>query len=102
MVIFLISIKPHTDNKEHLILHVQSCHLPLVQYLIENGSNIEAKDKDQCTLLHFGCEFGSQLVVQYLIANGSNIEAKEKDQMISLHIECLNCFLPKCSISHLK
>ena len=30
-------------------------HLPIVQYLIEKGANIEAKTNDQYTPLHFAC-----------------------------------------------
>ena len=38
-------------------LHVacEKGHLPVVQYLIEKGANIEAKDKDQRTTLYITC-----------------------------------------------
>ena len=54
-------------------------HLPVVQYLIEKGANIETKDAAEQTLLHKACTDGYLPVVQYLIEKGANIETKDKD-----------------------
>ena len=51
--------------------------IPIVQYLIEKGANIEAKGYQQKAPLHVACEKGHLPIVQYLIEKGANIEAKE-------------------------
>ena len=40
-------------------LHMASSkdHLPFVQYLIEKGPNIEAKNENQQTPLHIACQY---------------------------------------------
>ena len=53
-------------------------NFPVVQYLIEKGANIEAKDNSQWTPLHIACWNGHLPVVQYLIEKGANIEANSK------------------------
>ena len=42
-------------------------HLLIVQYLIEKGANIEAKNIGQWTPLLVSCEKGHLPIVQYLI-----------------------------------
>ena len=58
---------------------------PVVQYLIEKGANIEAKDQRERTPLHEACQKGNLSIVQYLIEKGANIEAKENNQQTPLH-----------------
>ena len=56
----------------------QSCekgYLPIVQYLVEKGANIEAKDKDQQTLILFTSRSD---VIKYLVSKGANKNAKDK------------------------
>ena len=55
-------------------------HLPIVEYLISKGANIEAKDGDGWTPLHYGCERCKLPIVKYLISIGANIEAKDKEE----------------------
>ena len=69
-------------------------HLPLVQYLLEKGANIEAKNKFEETPLHIACQYGQLPVVQYFIEKGVNIEEKDKDQQTPLHFACFNGSLP--------
>ena len=74
--------------KGNAALHIayQEGHLPVVQYLIEKGANIEVKDWEQKTPLHIACLRGYLPIVQYFIEKGANIEAKEIDQQTSLHV----------------
>ena len=69
-------------------LHVacQNIHLQIVQYLIEKGSNIEAKDKNDETPLHIACFVGNLSVVQYLIEKGANENAKDEDGKTPLEL----------------
>ena len=66
-------------------LHIacQNGHLQIVQYLIEKGDNIEAKDKDKYTPLQCASNFD-------LIEKGDNIEAKDKDKYTPL--QCASNF----------
>ena len=68
-----------TDSIGWTCLHYVSfiSSLPIVQYLIEKGANIEAKGYQQKAPLHVACEKGHLPIVQYLIEKGANIEAKE-------------------------
>ena len=69
-------------------LHIacSSVHFPIVQYLIEKGANIEAKDKNQHTPLYVASEEGYLPTVQYLIERGANVEAKTREGKNPLHI----------------
>ena len=54
-------------------------HVQVVQYFIEKGVNIEAKDKYQWTPLHFACQNGNLPIVQKIFEKGANIEAKNEN-----------------------
>ena len=41
--------------------------VPIVEFLIDNGVNIEEKTKNQYTSLHVACEDGHLSIVQYII-----------------------------------
>ena len=47
-------------------------YLEIVQYLIEKGASIEAKDEDQKTPLHIASIWGQTDVVKYLVSKGAN------------------------------
>ena len=55
----------------------ESGSLVSVQYLIQKGTDINKKNRDQVTPLMKACEFKQLKIVQFLIANGANIEAKD-------------------------
>ena len=44
-------------------------HLPIVQYLIENGADLEAKDKEQQTPLQLASKYDHTDIVKYLTSN---------------------------------
>ena len=53
-------------------------HLPVVQYLIEKGANIEAKDWKE-KHLHLASIFERTDVLKYLVSKGANKISKNKD-----------------------
>ena len=60
-------------------------YLPIVDYLISKGANIEAKDKEGKTPLHYACSNNHSLIVGYLISKGANIEAMDENGRTPLH-----------------
>ena len=57
-------------------------HLPIVEYLISKGANIEAKDNDDQTPLHWASKHGNTNVVKYLVSKGANKTTRDKDGKI--------------------
>ena len=54
-------------------------NLPIVEFLISNGANIEAQNLLDWTALHFASYWGQTDVVKYLISRGENKNVKNKD-----------------------
>ena len=76
------------SNNGQITLHTAARYdnLEIVEYLIENGANIEAKDDYGNTPLHTAANYGSTLeIVEYLIENGADIEANNNDGNTPLH-----------------
>ena len=65
----------------------------VVQYLIEKGANIEAKDPNDCRPLHYAANFGLFHLVNSLIGKGADIEAKNSDNETPLYLACQNGFI---------
>jgi len=63
----------------------QFFHQPLLGFLIENGGDKNAKDKDYCTPFHFAAQYGHLSVVEYLVNQKADINAKDKDDWTPLH-----------------
>eukprot|EP00899_Mesostigma_viride_P022180 jgi/Mesvir1/3146/Mv16313-RA.3 len=68
------------DNVGQTPLHraAQAGHLNIVQRLVANGANMEAKDTDDYTPLHIASWYGHLDAVEHLVASGANKEAKNK------------------------
>ena len=54
-------------------------HLEIVKYLVENGANINEKNKDGDTPLICASINGHLEIVKYLCQNGDNVNEKDKD-----------------------
>ena len=63
----------------------QEGHLPIVEYLISKGANIEAKGEIEMTPLHYACQEGHLPIVEYLISKGANIDAQDGDGSSLIH-----------------
>ena len=51
-------------------------HLPLLVFMAENGADINEKDEDDWTLLHYAAQKGHLSVVEYLVKQKADINAK--------------------------
>ena len=67
-----------------LINEVRSGNLEIVQYLVENGANINAKNDSGSTALMIASYEGKFEVVEYLIEKGANVNAKNNDGLTAL------------------
>ena len=63
----------------------------MVKYFVEKGANIEAKNNDGDTPLHYACLNQKTEIVKYFIEKGANIEAKNKNGNTPLHYACMGC-----------
>ena len=65
-------------NETPLHIASKNGHLPIVEYLISKGANIEAKDYLDNTPLHCAsCEQDYE-IVEFLVSKGANKNAKNK------------------------
>ncbi len=80
-----IDTSPHGGG--HYLLH--GAHLPVVQYLCEQGGDKEARDSYGKTPLHYASASGDYsdclLVVQYLCEHGADKEARDSTGKTPLH-----------------
>ena len=70
-----------TMHNSHFLIHVaaQEGHLNIVEYLVNQKADINAKDKDKWTPLHCAAEKGHLSVVEYLVNQKADINAKNND-----------------------
>ena len=54
-------------------------NLPVVEYLISKGANVDAKDNDSWTPLHFAANNHRPEIVKYLVSKGANKNIKNTD-----------------------
>ncbi len=57
-----------------------------VEMLIDAGANIDAKDKDDLTLLHYAACIAKVDCLEVLLANGADVNARTKELVSPLHI----------------
>ena len=72
------------DQDTPLHLACKKGSLPIVQYLIEKGVDIEAKDIEELTPLHYACQNGHLPIVQYLMKKEPpivSLEARSESMM---------------------
>ncbi|BCS83668.1 putative ankyrin repeat protein [Cotonvirus japonicus] len=64
---------------KYLRLSCRYGHLPIVEYFIQCGANVNKKDN---YAVRVACKKGHLDVVKYLVENGANIRARENDALI--------------------
>ncbi len=55
---------------------VKKNHFSVVKYLVEQGANINAREKDGWSILHRAVETNKLSIVQYLVENGADLHAR--------------------------
>jgi serine/threonine-protein phosphatase 6 regulatory ankyrin repeat subunit B len=68
-----------------LHLAAKEGHVVIVRLLLDNGFDIDVKDKHGSTPLELAVRGGHMTVIRLLLENGSNIHSKNKDQWTVLH-----------------
>jgi len=53
------------------------CHQSMLEYMVENGADMNTKGENVRTPLHFAAENGHLSVVEYLINQQTDIDAKD-------------------------
>ena len=68
-----------TFDKRETVLHVacKNNNLPLVEYLLQNGFDINVRNSDNRTPLHVACNEGHLQIVQFLVEKGADINVKD-------------------------
>ena len=73
-----IEAKPNRNKQTPLFLAANGDHLEVVKFLIDNGAQINAKDKNGNTALEFAADKGFLEIVQHLTLHGANIDTRNE------------------------
>ncbi len=73
------------DKRTPLHHTARSGQVLIVEYLIKNGADVNAKEKLGWTPLHLAAENGYPTIVELLIANGADVKAKDTFGWTPLH-----------------
>ena len=72
----IVNVKNATGDTP-LFVAVHEQHLDIIQFLIDNGANVNNKNtKDGWTALHIACYLKDANIVKLLIQNSANVKAK--------------------------
>jgi ankyrin repeat protein len=68
-------------------------HLEIVIFLCEKGANIESKDYQLKTALHWAAQSGHLPIVEFLTEQNALLEEKDSNGMTALHLATKHCSL---------
>ena len=75
-------INKNIDQAKELIksLHwaTQKGYSTIIEILLKNGANVNARDKFKQTPLHLAILHGHSTIVEILLQNGANVNAKDR------------------------
>ena len=77
-------LKSETERNLKELKRIKEKKLEIVKDLIEKGANIEAKDQDGLSALHWASEYGHLEIVKHLLEKGANPGAKDKEGLSPL------------------
>ena len=60
--------------------------LQIVELLLQHGANVDARDKNQYTPLHFAAQYGQIEVAKLLLDYGANKDLEDQYGWTPLHI----------------
>ncbi|KAJ7500110.1 ankyrin repeat-containing domain protein, partial [Mycena latifolia] len=71
-------------------LHVATFygHLEMVQLLIEEGADVDARDRRSTSALHIASSRGHEIIVRLLIKHGAEVNAQDAECSTALHVAC--------------
>jgi len=75
------------------------CHLSLLDFIIQNGANINEKDEITYSPLHYAAEKGHLGIVKSLVKHKAEINSKTQLEMTPLHLAAENGHL--CVVEYL-
>ncbi len=58
----------------------------VVNLLLENGLDVNARLAGEGTLLHMAAELGTSDIIELLLSRGADVDARDQDGMTALHI----------------
>lgn len=88
--ILTMDVKVNDEGETVLMIASQNGYIGIVQELIANGANVDAKDNDGQTALMKASGCGLLDIVRELITNGANVNAKRNDGWTSLMLASMN------------
>ena len=79
---------PMKNDRAWTLLHLASRdgHEDVIKFLLANGSDVNAVDKNEWTALHLAAQSGHEKVIEFLLANGSDVNAVDKNEWTALHL----------------
>ena len=77
-----------TNKKTGLHFAVENCHPQLVEYLINKGAKVDARDKMLKTPLHIASLKGYSILVRLLVENKADPFERDFQGRHSLHFAC--------------
>jgi hypothetical protein len=69
-------------------------HIEIVRLLLQNGAEVNAKDRWDRTPLHFAAYHGHVDILHLLVENGADLEAQTNNGSRALHNAAFNGYLP--------
>ncbi|KAJ9299454.1 hypothetical protein DTO271G3_3076 [Paecilomyces variotii] len=69
-----------------LVLETERGNAEMVQMLVQNGADIETRNRFHQTLLSWAAKIGNIYIVQMLLQNGANIESRDRLQRTPLSL----------------
>lgn len=86
ILIYKKKVEEVMENKHPLNIACYFGFFEVVKFMIENGYNVDQKDKyKRRTPLHNACIKGHLEIVQYLVEKGADIHKKDKDKWDALY-----------------
>ena len=75
----------HGGKSDSILVAARVDDLAGVQALLDSGADVNAKDENDMTALHWTAEKGHEVVVYLLISEGADVNAKDENDMTALH-----------------
>ena len=89
-----VNMSSKTSNSTALQCAAALGHLPIVQYLLQQGADKDKADKEGTSPLLAAATEGHLSVVQYLLEQGANKDQVDNDGRNSLFMAAMNGYLP--------